>query len=110
MQTAIVTGAGGNLGKAVVQKFLDEGCRVIGIDMHEPGFAHPNLKMVSLDLTAEEDVEKFVQQTIAEYGSVDVAVLTAGGFAMGKVADTKWKDIMQQFTLNFQTAYNLARP
>jgi NAD(P)-dependent dehydrogenase (short-subunit alcohol dehydrogenase family) len=43
-------------------------------------------------------------------GSVDVVVLTVGGFAMGSVAETKTSDIAKQYTLNFETAYNIAKP
>jgi len=39
-----------------------------------------------------------------------VAVLTVGGFAMGKIVDTKTSDIAKQYKLNFETAYNAARP
>lgn len=39
-----------------------------------------------------------------------MAVLTAGGFAMGNIATTKTSDIFQQFQLNFETAYNIAHP
>jgi NAD(P)-dependent dehydrogenase (short-subunit alcohol dehydrogenase family) len=37
-------------------------------------------------------------------------VLTVGGFAMGKIAETKTADIHKQYKLNFETAYNVARP
>src|SRR6185369_899193 len=47
---------------------------------------------------------------IKKYPSIDAAVMTAGGFAMGKVAETKMDDIKKQFRLNFETAYNVARP
>jgi NAD(P)-dependent dehydrogenase (short-subunit alcohol dehydrogenase family) len=39
-----------------------------------------------------------------------VAVLTVGGFAMGHIADTSTADILKQYKLNFETAYNIARP
>ena len=110
MKTVIVTGAAGNLGKAVVQKFLDEGSRVIGIDKQDAGIAHPHFKMVSLNLSNEKDVEEFVAQVIREFETIDVAILTAGGFAIGDIAETNWQNVWQQIELNFQTAYNLARP
>jgi NAD(P)-dependent dehydrogenase (short-subunit alcohol dehydrogenase family) len=58
----------------------------------------------------EEDAGKFVADVIAQYGSVDTAVLTVGGFAMAPIADTKTADILKQYKLNFETAYNIARP
>ena len=37
-------------------------------------------------------------------------MLTVGGFAAAKIAETKTADIMKQYKLNFETAYNVARP
>src|SRR5690606_37082816 len=45
-----------------------------------------------------------------KYKRIDVAVLTVGGFAAGKLEDTGIKDIREQIRLNFDTAYNVARP
>jgi NAD(P)-dependent dehydrogenase (short-subunit alcohol dehydrogenase family) len=114
MKTAIVTGASGNLGQAVIKKFLSEGYNVVGtvipndpvaIDIDDPKF-----EKVVVNLMDEENSQQFVDGVISKHGSVDAAVLTVGGFAMGKVADTKTSDIMKQYKLNFETAYNSARP
>jgi NAD(P)-dependent dehydrogenase (short-subunit alcohol dehydrogenase family) len=114
MKTAIVTGASGNMGQAVVKKFLAEGYNVVGtIIPNDPApFEVDDAKLEKLivDLMNEEDSEKFVEQVITKYGSVDAAVLTVGGFAAGKIADTKTADIYKQYKLNFETAYNVARP
>lgn len=113
-KTATVTGASGNMGQAVVKKFLAQGYTVVGtIVPNDPvpfDVVDAKLEKVIVDLMNEEDAEKFVQTVAAKYGSVDVAVLTVGGFAMGSVADTKTSDIHKQYKLNFETAYNVARP
>lgn len=114
MKTAIVTGASGNLGQAVIKKFLAEGYNVVGtIIPNDPTPFEINdakLEKVIVDLMDETGSEKFVQNVIARYGSVDAVVLTVGGFAVGNIADTKTSDIYKQYRLNFETAYNVARP
>jgi NAD(P)-dependent dehydrogenase (short-subunit alcohol dehydrogenase family) len=114
MKTAIVTGASGNLGQAVVKKFLAEGYFVSGtivpndpviIDIKDKSF-----ETVVVDLMSEEGAQKFVESIAAEYDNINAAVLTVGGFAMGKIADTNTSDISKQYKLNFETAYNIARP
>jgi len=114
MKTAIVTGASGNMGQAVVKKFIDEGYFVVGtivpIDPVAIDFPADKFKKVVVDLTDEEDSQKFVANVIAKHGSIDAAVLTVGGFAMGSIAETKLADINKQYKLNFETAYNAARP
>ena len=114
MKTAIVTGASGNLGQTVVRKFIAEGYKVIGtIIPNDPtpmDFPTDRFEKSVVDLMNEEDSQKFVASVISKYGSVEAAVLTVGGFAMGKIADTSTGDIMKQYKLNFETAYNVARP
>jgi NAD(P)-dependent dehydrogenase (short-subunit alcohol dehydrogenase family) len=114
MKTAIVTGASGNMGQAVIKKFIDEGYKVIGtVIPNDPvpmDFPEDKLDKVVVDLMNEDDSAKFIASIISKYGSVDAAVLTVGGFAMGSVAETKTSDIVKQYKLNFETAYNVARP
>ncbi|MBC7687640.1 MAG: SDR family NAD(P)-dependent oxidoreductase, partial [Aquabacterium sp.] len=56
------------------------------------------------------DAEKFVTDTNDKYQNIDAAVLTVGGFAIGTASLTKTSDIAKQYQLNFETAYNIARP
>ncbi len=114
MKTAIVTGASGNLGQAVIKKFIAEGYRVIGtvvpndatpIDFHSESF-----EKVTVDLMNEDESGKLMSSLVEKYSSIDAAVLTVGGFAMGNIANTSTGDIMKQYKLNFETAYNIARP
>jgi len=114
MNIVVVTGASGNLGQAVVKKFITEGYKVIGtIIPNDPtpmDYPADRFEKVVVDLMKEEDAQKFIDSVIDKYGSVDVAVLTVGGFAMGKIADTKTSDVLKQYRLNFETTYNVARP
>lgn len=111
-KTIIVTGASGNLGKAVVKKFLEKEYNVVGaVHKKENKITDKNnLEETELDLLNEESSEKFVSGVIEKYGAIDVAALTAGGFASGNIDKTKTSDVAQQFRLNFETAYNIARP
>ena len=112
MHTALITGAGGNLGRAIVEKMLKEGYRVVGtLSPGENKFdlVHKNLQTVPVDLIDERAAEEFVSSNI-KMGQIDVAVLTVGGFSMGSLADTNADKIISQIKLNFQTAYNIARP
>jgi NAD(P)-dependent dehydrogenase (short-subunit alcohol dehydrogenase family) len=114
MKTAIVTGASGNLGQAVVNKFLAEGYRVVGtVNHNEPAkinLNNPNFEEEAVDLIDELKAKEFVDRVISKYKTIEVAVLTVGGFAAGKIAETGTADVMKQYRLNFETAYNVARP
>jgi NAD(P)-dependent dehydrogenase (short-subunit alcohol dehydrogenase family) len=111
MKTAIITGAAGSLGEAVVKKFLAEKYQVIGtVHTDATATGDPAFEKVQADLANEGKANEFVAAAIGKHGNIDVAVLTVGGFAMGKIADTKAADILKQYKLNFETAYNVARP
>lgn len=114
MKTAIVTGATGNLGRAVVHKFLEVGFQVVGtVTSTNPGqidFQHPFFSTIVADLMNEDAATSFVNEVIDRNKKIDIAVLTVGGFGMGDIAETKTSGILKQYKLNFETAYNVARP
>ena len=114
MKTIIITGANGNLGAATVKKFLDGKYKVIAVDgkNDQLSFAsgNQNFEFKQVNLTDEQETTAFVNNIIERYKKVDCAFLLVGGFAMGNTASTTGADIQKQFTLNFETAYFVARP
>ncbi|MCK4856192.1 MAG: SDR family NAD(P)-dependent oxidoreductase, partial [Bacteroidales bacterium] len=57
----------------------------------------------------ENKVQKAVRQIVEVFGNIDMAVLTAGGFAMGGLADTGEEELNKMYRLNFLTTYHIAR-
>lgn len=114
MKTVIITGANGNLGSAVTSTFLEKGYRVITTVSDDskkkdiPG--DEKLEVHVVNLMHEEESAAFIQKAIATHGRIDAALLLVGGFAMGSVAKTSTADVHAQIDLNFNTAYNVARP
>ena len=102
------------MGQAVVKKFIDEDYLVIGTavpgDATQLDFPTDKFEKIIVDLGDEDASGKFVDEVLSKYKNIDAAVLTVGGFAMGSIADTKTSDVMKQYKLNFETAYNVARP
>lgn len=107
-KTILITGANGNLGKAVTQKFLDEGYKVIGLiaPNTETDFIKSNqLEIQQVDLMKEEDTFNVINKLDKAEG----AILTVGGFGMGTLEDTSLEQIEKMYRLNFVTAYNSSR-
>lgn len=112
MRTVIVTGATGNLGQAVIRKFLAEGSAVIGtVTKKKPTEfdGQPGFEACAVDLTKEDEVASAIEAILQKHQTIDVAVLTAGGFAMGKIGDSDINAIRQQYQLNFETTYIIGR-
>lgn len=112
--TVLISGASGNMGQAMVVKFLAQGFRVTGIvppnDKIKMDISDPAFTLSTVDLGNETDTAKAIQELINTNGSIDAAVLTVGGFAMGDIAATSGEDISRQYQLNFLTAYHVVRP
>ncbi|MGC8751339.1 SDR family NAD(P)-dependent oxidoreductase [Hydrotalea sp.] len=112
-KTVLVTGAAGNLGKAVVQKFAIEAYSVYAL-VHSitqiDTWKDLPVTQLPTDLLNEHNCQTSINTVIAATKHIDVAVLTAGGFTMGTIADTDLNKMQQQMALNFETAYNIARP
>lgn len=113
MKTILITGANGNLGAATVKKFLDNDYRVVATARSgsELGFAvgHSNFELHQVDLADENAVTLFAKEAINLYGTIDGALFLAGGFATGNIEDTSGAELKKMFSLNFETAYFIAR-
>lgn len=78
----MVTGAASGIGRAVVERFLQEGACVVGFSRSEvPADAHGVTdRFISLggDVRSIADNEKAVQLAVSRFGRIDVLVANAG--------------------------------
>jgi len=113
-KVALITGAAGHLGQAASSRFLAAGYRVIATV--SPGKRPMRVEGVPrqpewspADLSDERSARTLVNTVLAKYEHIDAALFLAGGFAMGKLAHTNKKALMEMIALNFETAYYTAR-
>ena len=113
-KTIIITGASGNIGTATVKKMLDNNYRVIAVsnsnDTLRFAEGNKNFEFKSVNLTKEDDANSFVEDTINRYETIDAGLLLVGGFAKGGMSATMGEQLKKMYTLNFETAYYVARP
>ena len=77
-KVAIITGAASGIGEATADLFRSEGATVVAADRME------GVDIVSVDAGSEADVERLVEQTVADHGRIDIMFANAGvsgGFA-----------------------------
>lgn len=111
-KTILITGAAGNLGGAVLKKFMENEYQIAALvsDRRTNNLkATTRLKTYPVDLLDENKTQQTVNQIVEVFGNIDMAVLTAGGFAMGGLADTGEDELNKMYRLNFLTAYHIAR-
>ena len=72
MKTAVITGIGRGIGRALAARFLDEGYAVIGTSQTGAvDYSHANLRIVQLDLASPDSIKRCAE-VIAKSGSVGV--------------------------------------
>lgn len=85
-KVAIVTGGAGGIGKATARRFLEEGAKVVIVDMSAESLeatknelsALGDIHAVQADVTTETDVANYVKETNDAFGTVDILFNNAG--------------------------------
>jgi NAD(P)-dependent dehydrogenase (short-subunit alcohol dehydrogenase family) len=80
-RVALITGASGGIGSALVQEFLNAGWQVSATALPGPGLdilAGPDVEIVAGDITSEEVRREIVEQTLGRFGKIDVLINNAG--------------------------------
>ena len=110
-RVVVVTGAFGNLGRAVVRAFADEGARVALLDVGnrspataEFGAAAQILPLGGVNLTDSPSTSAAFEQVIKAYGRVDVLVNIAGGFRWEKLEGGSVATWDAMYSMNLKTA------
>ena len=116
MQTVLITGACGNLGKAVAQMFSSNGWTLVLLDREQAQlnsvFGTDGERQLSLaaNLLDAASVQSAVQQALQRFGRIDVLCNLAGGFRMGEpvheTSDGTWDFLMG---LNVRSVLHTAR-
>jgi len=71
------------MGQGSCKKFIAEGYSVVGTVTHNDPATPDKFRKVVVDVMNEDDAQKFVDSVVAEYGKIDAAILTVGGFGNG---------------------------
>ena len=98
-KVALVTGAGGGIGKAIANKLLAEGAHVVFSDISlerlQENAAHLNADQASYivcDVTQETSILEAIAHTCSYFGGLDIIVHSAGLAISKPLAETQEKD------------------
>lgn len=101
-KSILITGASGNLGNAVVHKFVQANFKVYGTDRSGAGIE--GAEIAAVDLTDETAVNAYIEQ-ISQDKQLNAAVLLVGGYTPGNLLATDGAALQKMYKLNFETAY-----
>lgn len=115
-KTVLITGAAGNLGRAVTQTFADQGAQLVLVSRHRDtlrnafGEESAQRLFVAADLLQAGQAADAAQAAITRFGRIDVLCNLAGGFHMGEaVHETSPAHWDAMFGMNVSTLLNLAQ-
>lgn len=115
-KTIMVTGAAGNLGRAVGNAFHQLGGNLVLVDRQIDGLQRAFGKeqercaLVAVDLLNQAQVKDAVESAVSRFGRIDVLCNVAGGFRMGPpVHETPDQDWNFLFDLNSRSLMHAVR-
>lgn len=114
-KVAVVTGATGNLGSAVVRAFAAQGAKLVLVDRSAERMDKLAAEIggetlsVLADLGVTASVDQLVGEVEARFGHMDVLAHTVGGFESGaKVYESDYAVMERMFSLNVRPVYLMA--
>lgn len=112
-KTAIVTGGASGIGKATVERFAVEGANVVIADFSDDGQtladtlnqAGYNTMFVKTDVTSEADTKNMIEQTINQYGKLDIMYANAGIAKDGPITELDYESWKRTIDINLSGVF-----
>lgn len=111
-RVAVVTGASGGLGQAIVASLIRDGLTVAGLDIDEAGLKRLEKECGDrfsgwpVDLMQAEEIEAVFGRIAARHGGVDALVNNAGTCFMSAFPQIPAAELDAQMRLNFSAAFH----
>ncbi len=116
-KVAIVTGAAGGIGEAIVRRLGEKGVKVVGTGrtagkleaLKEALGASMEFAYVAVDVTADDAPAKIVDSAISNFGRLDIVVNNAGSFNFGPVHETTDEMLDEVLNISMRAPFRLCR-
>jgi NAD(P)-dependent dehydrogenase (short-subunit alcohol dehydrogenase family) len=114
-KTAIVTGGGSGIGKAIARLFARQGAEVHILDFDESGAIQTANEIIAeggmsypvkCDVSDQQQVKEIIKSIADRKGSVDILVNNAGVAHIGNVESTTEDDFNRLLNVNVKGVYN----
>ena len=111
MRIAVVTGAAGGMGRAIVDRLLADGLQVVGVDIDAPALQAMATDLAGFspevcDLTDPAAIAALFDRITARFGGVDALVNNAGTCFMSDFPNIPAAELDRQMEVNFSSAFH----
>jgi len=104
-KVALVTAAGQGIGRAISERFVAEGAKLIATDLDPGKLSGLQAKVSKLDVRSQDEIDALGREVIREFGPLDVLVNCAGYVHQGTIFDCTDKDWEFSFDLNVKSMH-----
>ena len=110
-KSAVITGGGSGIGKAIVELFVTRGASVHILELNADSTSKlfegiDNISVHSCNVSSQQEVNRVIEQIFALEGKIDILVNSAGVAHIGKLENTSEADFMRLFDVNVKGVYN----
>lgn len=114
-KTAIITGGGSGIGKAISTVFANQGAQVYILDMDEAGGNSTTEEIIKAgnkaifnrcDVSNQAEIKKIIASIAEKNGSIDILVNNAGIAHVGNAESTGEEDFDRLMKVNVKGVYN----
>lgn len=108
-KVAIVTGASSGIGKSIVDVFIENGAKVMGLDIVEVESWNNNLTMLKADVSSTADCDRVYKEITDIVDHIDVLVNCAGITRDAITKKMTEEQFDQVIAVNLKGVWNLTR-
>ena len=107
-KVAVITGAARGIGKAIAERYVKEGAKVVVADLNEQGAKAvaselgPNAIGLKLDVTNQASIDGMVADTVSKFGGVDILVNNAGLFDLAPIVEITRESYRRVYAVNVE--------
>ena len=107
-KVAIITGAARGIGKAIAERYVKEGAKVVIADLNEEGAKKvaadigPAAVALELDVTEQASIDATIEATVAHFGGLDILVNDAGIFDLAPIVEITRESYHRVYAVNVE--------
>ena len=107
-KVAIITGAARGIGKAIAERYVKEGAKVVIADLNEEGAKmvasalEKNAVGIKLDVTDQASIERAVADSVSQFGGIDILVNNAGLFDLAPIVEITRESYRRVYAVNVE--------
>ncbi len=114
MPTVLITGAAGDIGRAIARSFAERGYRLLLVDINAPALTEfacglQNSIAITANLADQAQLKRLIENVRSQYGHINVACINAGVIIPGDLTELSEQHIDLQLSVNLHSAIHLIK-